>query len=106
MTCMRRGFVVGGSHDRSVVVAGELPRGLSDAHRFAGARVVGRWLSAGVLAVLLVLACAGAAAGATGVVDDNGGAGTDYASMQAAVGQLMYDCVPETEKVYKDTSNT
>jgi hypothetical protein len=36
-------------------------------------------LSAGVLAVLL-LACAGTAAGATWVVDDDGGAG--YASMQ------------------------
>ena len=32
-------------------------------------------LSAGVLAVLLVLACAGMAAGATWVVDDDGGAG-------------------------------
>ena len=31
-------------------------------------------LSAGVLAVLLVLACAGTAAGATWVVDDDGGA--------------------------------
>ena len=35
-------------------------------------------LSAGVLAVLLVLACAGAAAGATWVVDDDGGAGVDF----------------------------
>ncbi|MEA1864434.1 MAG: hypothetical protein U9N46_04450 [Euryarchaeota archaeon] len=40
-------------------------------------------LSAGVLAVLLVLACAGAAAGATWVADDDGGA--DFASIQAAV---------------------
>ena len=39
-------------------------------------------LSAGVLAVLL-LACAGAAAGATWVVDDGGGA--DFTSIQAAV---------------------
>jgi pectin methylesterase-like acyl-CoA thioesterase len=39
-------------------------------------------LSAGVLAVLL-LACVGAAAGATWVVDDNGGA--DFTSIQAAV---------------------
>jgi len=39
-------------------------------------------LSAGVLAVLLVLACAGAAAGATWVVDDDGGA--DFASIQIA----------------------
>ena len=39
-------------------------------------RIVSRMiLSAGVLAVLLVLACAGAAAGATWVVDDDGGAG-------------------------------
>jgi hypothetical protein len=37
-------------------------------------------LSAGVLAVL-VLACAGTAAGATWIVDDDGGAG--YVSMQA-----------------------
>ncbi len=37
-------------------------------------------LSAGVLAVLLVLACAGTAAGATWVVDDDGGA--DYAGVQ------------------------
>ncbi len=45
-------------------------------------------LSAGVLAVLLVLACAcaGAAAGATTwVVDDDGGAGVDYLTIQAAV---------------------
>ena len=42
-------------------------------------------LSAGVLAVL-VLACAGTAAGATTwVVDDDGGAGVDYMSIQAAV---------------------
>jgi len=40
-------------------------------------------LSAGVLAVLLVLACAGTAAGATWVVDDDGGA--DFVSIQAAV---------------------
>ncbi|MEA1866201.1 MAG: hypothetical protein U9N46_13620 [Euryarchaeota archaeon] len=40
-------------------------------------------LSAGVLAVLLVLACAGTAAGATWVVDADGGA--DSASIQAAV---------------------
>jgi len=40
-------------------------------------------LSAGVLAVL-VLACAGAAAGATWVVDDDDG-GADFASIQAAV---------------------
>ena len=39
-------------------------------------------LSAGVL-VVLVLACAGAAAGATWVVDDDGGA--DFASIHAAV---------------------
>ena len=39
-------------------------------------------LSAGVLAVLLVLACAGTAAGATWVVDDDGGAGC--AGVQAA----------------------
>ena len=32
-------------------------------------------LGAGVLAVLLVLACAGTAPGATWVVDDDGGAG-------------------------------
>ncbi|NIA11877.1 MAG: hypothetical protein GWP10_19660 [Nitrospiraceae bacterium] len=38
-------------------------------------------LSAGVLAVLL--ACAGAAAGGTWVVDDDGGA--DFTSIQAAV---------------------
>jgi hypothetical protein len=37
-------------------------------------------LSAGVLAVLLVLACAGTAAGATLVVDDDGGA--DRAGMR------------------------
>jgi len=37
-----------------------------------------------VLAVLL-LACAGAAAGATWVVDDGGGAGVDYTTIQAAV---------------------
>ena len=37
-------------------------------------------LSAGVLAVLLVLACAGTAAGATWVVDDDGGA--DFEDMQ------------------------
>jgi len=36
--------------------------------------------SAGVLAVLLVLSCAGTAAGVTWVVDDDGGA--DYADMQ------------------------
>ena len=42
-------------------------------------------LSAGVLAVLLVLACAGTAAGATWVVDDDGGAGVDYTTIQAAV---------------------
>jgi hypothetical protein len=36
-------------------------------------------LSAGVLAVLLV--CAGTAAGATWVVNDDGGAGVDYTSM-------------------------
>jgi parallel beta-helix repeat protein len=41
-------------------------------------------LSAGVLAVLL--ACAGTAAGATWVVDDDGGAGVDYTTIQAAVG--------------------
>ena len=40
-------------------------------------------LSAGVLAVLL--ACAGTAAGATWVVDDGGGAGVDYMTIQAAV---------------------
>ena len=40
-------------------------------------------LSAGVLAVLLV--CAGAAAGATWVVDDDGGAGADYTTIQAEV---------------------
>ena len=40
--------------------------------------------NAGVLAVL-VLACAGMAAGATWVVDDDGGAGVDYATVQAAV---------------------
>ncbi|KAF5415348.1 MAG: hypothetical protein C5S48_06000 [Candidatus Methanogaster sp.] len=39
-------------------------------------------LSAGVLAVLLVLACAGAAAGAMWMVDDDGGAGVGYTSMQ------------------------
>jgi len=38
-------------------------------------------LSAGVLAVLLVLACAGTAAGATWVVDEDGGAG--YVGTQA-----------------------
>ena len=38
-------------------------------------------LSAGVLAVL-VLACAGTAAGATWVVDDDGGAGVDYMTIQ------------------------
>ena len=41
-------------------------------------------LSAGVLAVL-VLACAGTAAGATWVVDDDGGAGVDFTTIQAAV---------------------
>ena len=42
-------------------------------------------LSAGVLVVLL-LVCVGTAAGATWVVDDDdGGAGVDYASIQAAV---------------------
>ncbi len=41
-------------------------------------------LSAGVLAVL-VLACAGAAAGATWVVDADGGAGVNYTTIQAAV---------------------
>ena len=40
-------------------------------------------LSAGVLAVLL--ACAGTAAGATWIVDDDGGASVDYASMQVEV---------------------
>ena len=47
------------------------------------ARIVLRTiLSAGVLAVLLVLACAGTAAGATTwVVDDDGGAG--YVGTQA-----------------------
>ena len=40
--------------------------------------------SAGVLAVLL-LACAGAAAGVTWVVDGDGGAGVDYTTIQAAV---------------------
>ena len=39
--------------------------------------------SAGVLAVLLVLACAGTAAGATWAVDDDGGA--DFTSMQVGV---------------------
>jgi hypothetical protein len=34
---------------------------------------------------VLVLACAGAAAGATWVVDDDGGAGVDYMTIQAAV---------------------
>ena len=38
-------------------------------------------LSAGVLAVLL--ACAGTAAGATWVVDDGGGAGVGYTTIQA-----------------------
>ncbi len=38
-------------------------------------------VSAGVLAVLLVLACAGTTAGATWVVDDDGGAG--YVGTQA-----------------------
>ena len=42
-------------------------------------------VGAGVLAVLLVLACAGTAAGATWVVDDDGGAGVDYMTIQAAV---------------------
>jgi len=42
-------------------------------------------LSAGVLAVLL--ACVGAAAGATWVVDDDGGA--DFTSIQAAVGVAL-----------------
>ena len=42
-------------------------------------------LSAGVLAVL-VLACAGTAAGTTWAVDDDGGAGVDYTTIQAAVG--------------------
>ena len=42
---------------------------------------------AGVLAVLLVLACAGAAAGATTwVVDGDGGAGADFCEIQAAAG--------------------
>ncbi|MEA3282514.1 MAG: hypothetical protein U9Q68_08150, partial [Euryarchaeota archaeon] len=41
-------------------------------------------LSAGVLAVLL-LACAGTAAGATWVVDGDGGAGLDYTTIQAAI---------------------
>jgi len=54
------------------------------AREFAGARVVERRLSAGVPAVLLlVLACAGTAAGATWVVDDDGGA--DYTSIRVAV---------------------
>jgi parallel beta-helix repeat protein len=35
--------------------------------------------------VVLVLACAGTAAGATWVVDDEGGAGVDYTTIQAAV---------------------
>ncbi|MEA3281157.1 MAG: hypothetical protein U9Q68_01125 [Euryarchaeota archaeon] len=35
-------------------------------------------LSVGALAVLLVLACAGTVAGATWVVDDDGGAGVDF----------------------------
>ena len=39
-------------------------------------------LGAGVLAVLLVLACAGTAAGTTRVVDDDGGA--DRVGMQTA----------------------
>ena len=39
-------------------------------------------LSAGVLAVL-VLACAGTAAGATWVVDDDSGAGVDHTTIQA-----------------------
>ena len=42
-------------------------------------------LSAGVLAVLLLLARAGTAAGATWIVDDDGGAGVDYTTIQAAV---------------------
>jgi len=43
-------------------------------------------LNAGALAVLLVLACAGAAVGATTwVVDDDGGAGVDYTTIWAAV---------------------
>jgi hypothetical protein len=41
-------------------------------------------LSAGML-VVLVLACAGAAAGATWVVDDGGGAGVDYTTIRVAV---------------------
>ena len=41
-------------------------------------------LSAGVLAVLL-LACAGAAAGGKWVMDDDGGAGVDFCEIQAAV---------------------
>ncbi|KAF5414166.1 MAG: hypothetical protein C5S49_07225 [Candidatus Methanogaster sp.] len=46
---------------------------------------------AGMLAVLPVLA----------------GAGVDYTTIQTAVGVgFMYGCVPEIEKVYKDTSNT
>jgi len=33
--------------------------------------------------------------------------GVGYAATQAAVGEgLMYGCVPETEKVYKNTLNT
>ena len=42
----------------------------------------------GVLAVLL-LACAGTAAGATWVVDDDGGTGVDYTTIQAAVGAAI-----------------
>ena len=38
-----------------------------------------------MLTVLLVLACAGTTAGATWVVDADGGAGVDYATIQAAV---------------------
>ena len=42
-------------------------------------------LSAGVLAVLLVLACAGTAAGGHRAVD---GGGADFASIQAAGGAI------------------
>ncbi|PXF61813.1 MAG: hypothetical protein C4B59_02915 [Candidatus Methanogaster sp.] len=78
MTYMRRWF------GRARVTRPGLGGGEGECQRVVGC--VGarrRWLSAGMLAVLLVLACAGAAAGATWVLDDDGGA--EYMSIQAAV---------------------
>ena len=54
-------------------------------------------LSVGVLAVLLVLACTGTAAGATWVVDDDGG-GADFTSIRAEAGAGPIP-IHQTEKI-------